>query len=355
VSALELAPADAQAAGRIEEFFAPRAADVDAGRAGVREGLALLAELGLPEADVERSAELISLVARHDLASAFSAWAHRMTIEYVGLAPRGSSLHRLLPELRAGTLLGATALAAGTARHLSGAPLPVTYRELPGGELRLDGRIPWASNLLPPFVAVTAVAHADDPEKAFIVALSDQTPGLSLAPYPDLLALGATGSTSVGLEDARVPGSWLVSAELGSFIDGILPRFLLLQSAFCLGLAGAALDAASANQSPLNSVLQPELERLASQLDGARARLRASAQRVDRDGPAGIDRRELLNFRLSAALLAGEAVRTELASAGGRGFMRASATARRVREAAFLPVQAPTEVQLRWLLASHSA
>ncbi len=350
MSALELAPAE-HLAERIEGFFAGRAADVDAGRAGVREGIGALAELGLPEASLERSAELIGLVARFDLASAFSAWAHRMASHYIGLAPAGSSLHAYLPGLRTGKLLGATALANGTARHLAGAPLPVKYSTLPSGELCLDGRIPWASNLLPPFVAVTAAAHADDPAQAIVVALTDETPGLSLAPYPELLALGATGSTSVVLEEARVAGDFVVAAELGPFIDLILPAFLLLQAAFCLGLAGAALEAAAAYEGPMNGVLEPDLQRLHEGFARAQRRLQANTRWVDRHGPETVSRRELLSLRLAAAQLAAEAVGTELASAGGRGFLRGSATARRVREVAFLPVQSPTEVQLRWLLS----
>jgi hypothetical protein len=35
---------------------------------------------------------------------------------------------------------------------------------------------------------------------------------------------------------------------------------------------------------------------------------------------------------------------------GGRGYAMSSPTARRAREAAFLPVQSPTEGHLRWVL-----
>ena len=60
---------------------------------------------------------------------------------------------------------------------------------------------------------------------------------------------------------------------------------------------------------------------------------------------------ELVRVRLEAALLTGRATRLEQKIVGGRGYALASDTSRRAREAAFLPVQSPTETHLRHLLA----
>lgn len=353
---------DARVAGRrstrplddLDEFFASRAADVDAGRVSIRDGIAFLAEHGLGEAGLERSIAIVARVARADLASAFSAWAHRMAIEYLAPSPPGSPLRDLLPGLRAGLILGATALATGTARYLAGTPLPIRFREV-DGELRLDGRVPWASNLLPPFVAVTAAADAEEDRRAIVVAFTDHTRGATVAPYPELLALGATGSSSVLFDDARVPAGFVVSDDLAAFVERVLAPFLLLQSAFCAGLADRALEEAFANLGPLGDALRPELDRVRTGTERAERRLRELTRLTGgTHGPASIPVQDLLRLRLRWALLAREAVGLELASAGGRGYLRSSPTARRVREAAFLPIQAPTEVQLRWLL-SHSA
>ena len=70
------------------------------------------------------------------------------------------------------------------------------------------------------------------------------------------------------------------------------------------------------------------------------------------DAPSGDDSpAELVRVRLEAALLTGRATRLEQAIVGGRGYALASDTSRRAREAAFLPVQSPTETHLRHLLA----
>jgi hypothetical protein len=57
-----------------------------------------------------------------------------------------------------------------------------------------------------------------------------------------------------------------------------------------------------------------------------------------------------LSLRLEASHLATRATQLELAARGGSAYLHGSATARRVREALFIPVQSPTEAQLRWEL-----
>jgi len=348
MSALDVAaPVDATSRS-ISEFFGPRAADVDAGRAGVREGLAELGQRGLAEADIVRSVELVSSVARHDLATAFSAWAHRMVIDYVSLSPDASTARGHLGALASADTLGVTAMAAGTAHVLAGAPLPVSYR-VDEDALILDGRIPWASNLIDPFLVVTAAVAADDPDRTIVIVIESGIPGLEPAPYPDLLALGATGSTTVKLDAVRVPRTAIVSEDLGDFVATVLARFLLLQGAFCSGIANRSLEEAAANLGPYGDAIRPELERVTAETAATDARSAGLA--ADSIAARPIPEHELLSLRLRWSELASEAIHLELAATGGRGYLSGSPTARRLREAAFLPIQAPTEVLLRWLLS----
>jgi alkylation response protein AidB-like acyl-CoA dehydrogenase len=335
----------------IDEAFGSRAADVDAGRTTVREGIADLGRRGLPDADIARSVELVSAVAREDMATAFSAWAHRMTIDYVSQSPATSAARAYLPGLATAETLGATALAAGTAHVLAGVPLPLSYRA-DGNALVLDGRIAWASNLIEPFLVVSAVVAADDPTQTLVVAIPSDAPGLEATPYPDLLALGATGSTSLKLSGVRVPRDHVISDDVTQFVSGVLARFLLLQGAFCSGLANRSLEEAKANLGPMGDAIRPEIDAVAA--DVAAADAAAAAYAVDSIAGQEIARDELLRRRLRWSELATAAVRLELSVTGGRGYLSGSATARRLREVAFLPIQAPTEVLLRWLL-SHSA
>ncbi len=340
------------AVGRaIDDFFGPRAGDVEAGRASVREGIVELARLGAFEADLSEAVAIVARVARHDLASAFSAWAHRMVVEYLQAGRASTTTRRWLDELRTGRRIGATAMAAGTAHVLAGSPLPVTAAPA-DGRLELRGRIAWASNLLPPFLVVTAAAR-DETDQTIVVALTSETPQLQVDPYPDLLALGATGSSSIRLDGVAVDGEAVLATDLAAFVGRILAPFLLVQSAFCLGLAERALEEAEMALGPLGAPLRPDLDGTRRDHDQLARQLAALARRASIDRTA-IARRALLELRLQAARVAGEAVRLELAAVGGRAYVRGHPTERRLREAAFLPIQSPTEVLLRWLLSRES-
>ncbi len=193
---------------------------------------------------------------------------------------------------------------------------------------------------------VTAAAHVAD-ERVLIVALPGDVPGLSIDPYPRLLALQATGSSSIGLHAVRVGWDSVVADDFVPFVTRVRPTFLLLQTSFCFGLAARGLTEARATLRGPNEVFHGDLETLESRAAGL---ARVPGLRLD-DRGEGIPVRDLVQLRLDSAQLATAAVALEAKLAGGRGYVTTSPTARRLREAAFLPVQAPTEGQLRWELS----
>lgn len=361
---------DAPLRDEVAAFFEARAADVDTGRLDVRPGLAFVHERVLTDPpaddgrDLPRVAATIATVAWSDLATAFSLWCHRMVIEYLSLAPAASSARReLFPSLLRLERLGSTGLAAAMAHVTSGAPLPIAARRDGAGLSRdgdaglvLDGKVRWASNLFTPdFVLVTASAGpAGDPP--LVVALPGDTPRLRVEPYPALVALQATASSSITLSGVRVRHDRVLGWDLAPFARRVRPTFLILQSAFCWGLARRASDEAARVIAP-GSVLAPDLSSLegraatlASSLRAAAALAASHRRAAGATGPT--DARDLVALRLEAARLATEAVALELKALGSRAYLRSSSTARRLREAAFLPIQAPTEAQLRAELAA---
>jgi alkylation response protein AidB-like acyl-CoA dehydrogenase len=349
------------ARAEVAGFLEPRAGAVDAvesapaGEARIREGLTFLNAQALasagdedrPNADLGRVGRTIATAAFSDLSTAFTLWCHRMVLEYLSCAPRGSFLRTdVLPRVWRTEWLGSTALAAAMAHCVAGTPLPVAWRR-EGDAIVIDGRVSWASNLYPPrFVMVTAAAHVDDGREV-IVALRGDTPGLRIDPYPRLLALQATGSSSVALCGVRVTDEWLITGRFAPFVARVRPVFLILQSSFCWGLGYRSLVEARAGLRGVAEVFGDDL----AQLEGRAAQLATQLAAAAGTGGAGVPIRSLVQLRLDCALLATAAVALEAKVAGGRGYAMASATARRLREAAFIPIQAPTEGQLRWELS----
>jgi alkylation response protein AidB-like acyl-CoA dehydrogenase len=231
---------------------------------------------------------------------------------------------------------------AGAFKAAAGiAPLPVRARRDRDG-LVLHGRIAWASNLHDDTLAVLAVDV--EGEGPLIVALPLSTPGVEVRPAHGLLALEATASGQVILDGAQVAEDAVHPEPFDAFITRVRRPFLVLQSAFCLGLARAALDAGEQCLGGLGAEFADDHAQLSDEYTRLEQALGELAD--DRDAPT----RELLTLRLHAAALARDAGRVEAAVTGGRGYLAASPTARRLREAAFLPIQSPTEGHLRWEL-----
>jgi alkylation response protein AidB-like acyl-CoA dehydrogenase len=297
-----------------------------------------------------RVAGTIATIAWSDMSTAFSLWCHRMVLEYVGQPAAGPSpLAEVRRRLLDGDWLGSTALAPAMAHYMSGAPLPLTWRR-EGGRLVLNGRVPWASNLFrPDFFQVAAAAHPETGE-VIVAGIPGEVAGPCVEAYPALLALQSTASASLTYRGVRLDPAWVITHDFRPFIRAIRPIFLLLQSSFCWGLAQRALAEARPALKGVNESLRGDLDALAAES----ARLLACFSRnLDTRG-AGTPERELVRLRLDCARLATATTALEAKVAGGRGYVTTSPTARRLREAAFLPVQAPTEGQLRWEL-THSA
>jgi alkylation response protein AidB-like acyl-CoA dehydrogenase len=327
------------------------AADLDTGRGDVRAVLRRLGEagsFGTPGADpvdeLLPSVRVVRELATASLAAAFSAWSQRMVIEYLRCCPPPESESDLVRALRTGEVTGATALAPAISDLAGRAELPVVA--VPDGDgWRLAGRIGWASNLFDDAVVVTPARTRD--EGRLVVLFRRTAPGVTPTPLHDLLGLNGTGTGALELDGVRVGSGQVLSDDLPDFMAVCRPAMLLQQSALAVGLADAALDHAGRQLTGVTAVVRAEHEELAGRRDEVAIRMEDQA-----GSRVGSSPRDLARLRLDAMDVAARAVRLESAVSGGSGYLAGSDTARRVREAAFLPVQAPTEVQLRSVVAA---
>jgi len=296
--------------------------------------------LGLDERHhLDGQVAVISALANRSMSVAFSAWAHRMVVEYVYVSGRHNGL---LTALKKTDLIGSTAMASALRAKLGLERVGLTAVAVSDGYL-VRGRIPWASNLHPDRTLVVAAAENPDGSHVVLGLLLDGKK-VRATSAPALLALQATASTSVVVEDAEVPAERVISEDLDSFLARVRPTFMLLQAAFAIGLGESALVALEVPLHGADIVLEADRNRLV----GSHSRL-VDTTMAALTGP-GIGARDLLAYRLEASEFAQAAVAAEARKEGGRGYVASSATARRIREAAFLPIQSPTESQLRWEL-----
>jgi alkylation response protein AidB-like acyl-CoA dehydrogenase len=337
---------DATTVEALIEHAAARAAAVDRGEADLADSLRFLGDRGLlgvaasgAPGGRERAAGVVATLARACTATAFVTWAQLTVIDYLGHA--GPALRSVREALVAGRLAGSPAMAPAFQDELGLRGLTVDV-ERDAGAVRLDGTIGWASNLHPGGFVVVLPARGPDGHRC-VVAVPSSAAGVAVRPAPPLLALTATASSGLTLDGVRLPDPWVVSDAFSDFLAAVRRPFLTVQAAFCVGLAETALDEAPLDGPDRTSLLDEHAHLVARHRH-------VTDELLEELLAAGPTTRRTVALRLDAARLAVDAVALEAKARGGAGYVATSPTARRLREAAFIPIQSPTEAQLRWEL-----
>lgn len=311
-------------------------------------GLPRAGEVTRPAEDERPVADLIAAIAEECVSSAFSVWAHRMVLEYVARGHRSPRTQALFDDLSSARRVGATAMAAGLKSLAGIGEVDIIATRTTHG-WSLTGPVAWASNLVAESVFV-APARTEE-GGTLVVWVDTGATGVTIREVAGLLALDSTASGSLRLEDVHVDDDQVLSTDLAAFARDFRPSFLVLQSAFCVGLIRRSLaEATTSLGRGDNPALAGDVQRLTHDVDQFLDAWHELASDVS-SGTA----RDYLQLRLDASHLAGRATRLEATLAGGRGYLRTSGTSRRFREAAFLPVQSPSEGHLRWELATLPA
>ncbi|MEJ4100751.1 acyl-CoA dehydrogenase family protein [Corynebacterium mastitidis] len=328
----------------LRETVARNAKDVDKGTLDARYVLPLLGERGLIGTNVRDSARTIRALSTEDLSTGFTLWATRCTLLYLETAGTEYALS-LTDKLRSGERPGVSGM-AGSFKDFSGAGEIALRAEQEEGGYRVNGKLNWASNLYPDAVAVTGAKTAEGHRLLFAFEAGHE--GVTFGAPFGLLGLNATASAWVEFKDVFIPAAQVLTEDFASFMPRIRPPFVLFQIAECLGVAEAAAQAAAERLTGLNATFAEDHAAVRSKIEEAIARHEDLLARID----AGekVTPAELLQLRLDAAKAAVEAANIEVRVAGGAGYAKSSPTSRRYREASFIPVQSPSEAQLRWEL-----
>ncbi len=287
--------------------------------------------------------EAIAQVAEVSLTAAFVFWGQRALIDYLLRSDNPLPRERWLADLLSGRLAGAVGLSNVMKFLAQIEPLQVHAAPAADG-WRLQGVLPWVSNLRPEgFVVVAAVQRPDQPAP-MVVAIESRLDGVQRSADLALLGMRASNTAAIALEDVAIDAAAVLAPQAPPYLRMARPPFLAMQCALSLGLVRASLRAARSTPSG-RVVLQARLEAVEQGLAQATAALHAGLadQRFVADVTA------LFVLRMRLAQLVQEAVQLELQAWGGRAYLDGCAPgfARRWREAAFIPVITPSLTQLQ--------
>lgn len=324
------------------------ASAVDKGDKPARYGLELLAKHGLLNTDgLVSTVRLVRALAREDLSVAFSTWADLMVLTYLQAAD--TKHPELIESLQNGSRPGVTGMAS-VFKFAAGAGDLDLHATATDGGFQVSGKLKWASNLADDAIIVSG-AHSDQGGQ-FLFVIDGDAPGITLGTPFGLLGLNATSSAWVEFNNVFVPTENVLTTSFKDYLPQVRPTFLLLQSSECLGVAESAIAAASGKAVGINEVFADDIAETYQQITELISAQESIAEKTDNgQQPAFAD---LLRLRLNAAQAAVNAANLEIRVAGGAGYAKSSPASRRYREATFIPVQSPSEGQLKWQLAREA-
>jgi NitT/TauT family transport system ATP-binding protein len=211
----------------------------------------------------------LAAVAERSVCAAFVFWGHRTFIEYLLHSPNEALAARLLPDLLAGRLGGATGL-SNAMKYLSGieslqCQVARSADARPG--FQLDGVLPWVTNLRREGYVVALAASNAVSGRPGIFAVPHDLPGVVRSPDLALIGLQGSNTAAIKLEAVALDPAWELHPDADTFLPRVRPGFLGLQCGLSLGLARASLNAAGACADGHGPVLAPEIATLAATLD----------------------------------------------------------------------------------------
>jgi alkylation response protein AidB-like acyl-CoA dehydrogenase len=295
-------------------------------------------------------------VAAHSLAASFVFWGQRTFIEYLLHSPNRALRARWLPALLAGEMAGATGL-SNAMKYLSNIePLQMNAAPLAhddtGAVTRwtLNGSLPWITNLRHEGFIAAAMFDHNDGAAPSIFAIPHDADGVERSDDLDLIALRSSNTAALKLAGTVLDTHWQIAVDAPAFIAQVRPAFLGLQCGMSIGLARRALDAVATSSAAARDAVSDETAELSHELDLLSGRLFDGVEH----GTFLSVPTALFEVRIKLAALVDAAVRLEVLSAGGRGYLRGQGgSPRRTREAAFIPIVTPSIVQLKTQLAQH--
>ncbi|WP_448860261.1 acyl-CoA dehydrogenase family protein [Corynebacterium propinquum] len=344
---IELAPLDIPE--DIRTTLQENASAVDKGEKPARYGLELLAQHGLLNTDdLVATVRLVRGLAREDLSVAFSTWADLMVLTYLKAAD--SQHPQLIEAIENGTRPGVTGMASVFKYAAGAGDLDLQAQAVNGG-YKVSGKLKWASNLADDSIIVSG-AHSDQGGQILFV-VDGNAEGLTLGTPFGLLGLNATASAWVEFDEVFVAEENILTTSFPDYLPRVRPTFLLLQTSECLGVAESAIAAASGKTVGINEVFADDVAQTYDKITELISTQESIAEKAASGEQVAFT--DLLRLRLNAAEAAVQAANLEIRVAGGAGYAQSSPASRRYREATFIPVQSPSEGQLKWQLAREES
>lgn len=291
-------------------------------------------------------------------AGGFMVWCQQVCAMYLQQSGNPALTGARLTGIASGQRLGGTGMSNPMKAYAGIETLLLRATSVAGG-YRVNGTLPWVSNLGPDHCA-GALAGVEGPGaeggRELMFLLDCDAPGVELRTCPSFSAMEGTNTWAVRCTDVFIGADHVLADPARPTIAKIRGAFILLQTGFGLGVTQGAIDSmwrVELQLGHVNRFLEDRPDELQAELDALAARIEVlCATPFETAKDHLID---VLDVRAHASELALRAAQSALLHAGARGYLLSSDVQRRVRESHFVAIVTPAIKHLRKEMARLSA
>ncbi|HEX7324118.1 MAG TPA: acyl-CoA dehydrogenase family protein [Rhodanobacteraceae bacterium] len=278
--------------------------------------------------------------------TAFIVWCQSVSAWYLLHTPNAATRKRYLRRVGTGELLCGSGM-SNAVKHLAGIEKLHLRARHAGDGYRIDGVLPWVSNLADEHLLIAAAEVVGEGYVMF--AIHCNAPGVTLNPCPAFSGMEGTRTLNPRFHGAHIDADAVLAHphQFGRYLSRIKPGFVLGQAGMGLGVAEgciASIRKFNAGPSVTNEFLDDQEANLGGTMDGLKVRTASLAARVEAGEPALL---EVLRVRARTSELALRAANAAVLHAGARGYLVRSPVQRRLREAVFVAIVTPALKHLR--------
>ncbi|MEJ5209834.1 MAG: acyl-CoA dehydrogenase family protein [Burkholderiales bacterium] len=344
----------------IRTELAPKTADIDLngeypaafmrrlGELGGFAGAVSLAHGG-QGAGLSQVIRVISQISEECMSTGFLVWCQTACAWYLENTVNDALRARMLPLVASGKVLAGTGLSNPMKACAAIEEVRLKAERVNGG-YRINGTLPWVSNIGPGHVFACGAGVAGEP--GLLVSLvSCDAPGMTLNQNAHFVALEGSNTFACQFRNVFVADADVIAhpREFVGFVTRIKAGFILAQMGMGVGLVRACVEMMVQSNKTLahvNRFIDDQAEDIEQELTRVECLTYALADAAyaQRDDAR---LREVLELRIAGSELALRAASAAMLHLGAKGYLLRNPAQRRLREAYFIAIVTPAIKHLK--------
>jgi alkylation response protein AidB-like acyl-CoA dehydrogenase len=299
------------------------------------------------EGSMSAAIQVMGAVSHECMSTGFTVWCQDTCGWYLQNAANPTVRESWLPRVSSGEVLAGTGM-SNTMKAFAGIEeLRLKGKRVDGGYV-VNGTLPWVSNLGENHVFGTLFALEEKPGHSVMALVDCASEGFTLRLSAHFTALEGTRTFACIFENVFIPDEMIIDDDGAGFLKRTRAGIVLLQFGMGVGNIQSCIDM-SRDVEPLlghvNSYLDDRPDELQAELDDAVEAVLALAE--DPFETSDEFFHDILQLRLGAGELALRASQSAMLHTGAKGYLKAAAAQRKLRESYFIAIVTPAIKHLR--------